>query len=77
MAERIDERFLAAVYALLRTYDRSSGDAILGYIPQGEAVTAKQFVEEADAAIEAAKAGHSISILEMEKRSREWLARLK
>lgn len=75
--DRIDERFLAAVHALLRTYDQPNEETIVGYTSQGEAVTAKQFVEEADAAVEAAKAGRSISIQELEKRSKEWLERLK
>lgn len=73
--ERIDERFLAAVHALLKTYDHQT-EAIVGYTTKGEAVTASQFVVEADKAVEAAKAGQSISVQELEKRSEEWLSRL-
>lgn len=73
--EKIDERFLAAVHALLKTYARES-EAILGYTTDGEAVTAHQFAREADAAVVAAKAGRSISVEELEKRSEAWLSRL-
>lgn len=73
--ERIDERFLAAVYALLKTYDKEE-EPVVGYTTKGEAVTVSEFVAEADEAVAAAKKGKSISVEELEKRSEEWLSRL-
>ncbi len=74
---RIDEHFLAAVYALLKTYDRPSQENPLGYTSSGEEVGIDQFIQEADNSVDAARAGKRISAEELEKRSQEWLERLK
>ena len=52
-------------------------EPIVGYEIDGTAITASRFIKEADAAVEAAKAGNSITVQELEKRSEEWLSRLR
>lgn len=74
--ERIDERFLAAVHALLKTYDVQE-EPVVGYNTKGEGITVSQFIAEADEAVAAAKAGQGISVDELRKRSEGWLARSK
>lgn len=76
LLDQLNDEFFSAVYALLETYVRQQQEPIVGYTTKGEAVTARQFVAEADAAVDAAKAGKSITIQELEKRSEEWLSRL-
>jgi hypothetical protein len=72
------------VEALFQTYQpevieqkEPEVEPIVGYEIDGTAITASRFVKEADAAVEAAKAGNSITVQELEKRSEEWLSRLR
>lgn len=71
-----DERFLKVVHSMLNTYiEEQETDPIIGYEAEGTGVTASTFVEQADAAIAAAKAGSGISAEELDKQSEQWLAR--
>lgn len=77
--ESLDDDFMAVVHAMVGTRVRQQQvetEPIVGYELDGTPVTASRFVEEAEAAVEAAKAGHSITVQELEKRSEEWLSRL-
>ncbi|MEM9261098.1 MAG: hypothetical protein AAGA62_15755 [Bacteroidota bacterium] len=73
--ERIDERFLAAVYALLRTYDEPSQEPIVGYEIDGTPVTASRFLQQADEAMAAVDRGEYTTIEELEEESKKWLER--
>ena len=77
LLDRVDDEFFSTVYAMLETYVRKQEEPIVGYTVRGKAVTASQFIEEADAAVAAAKAGAGISVEDLRKRSERWLARSK
>ena len=66
--ERIDERFLAAVHALLKTYD----EPIVGYTMAGEPLYAAEAEQEYLRRIERMKQGEKTSIAQLRKEVREW-----
>ena len=78
MIDEIDSPLLEAIHAMLGTYKkRQEEDTIIGYETDGTAVTASVFLEQAEIAIAEAKAGKGITVEELEKRSEQWLARIR
>lgn len=71
-----DERFLKVVHSMLNTYIKEQGgDPVIGYEADGTGLTASVFIEQAEAAVAAAKGGSGISVEELDKQSEQWLAR--
>lgn len=62
--DRIDERFLAAVHALLQTYDQQSeGDEVIGYrVDTNEPLLASEADDVFEAIVEDVKKGNYIDI---------------
>lgn len=71
-----DERFLKVVHSMLNTYIKEQEtEPVVGYETDGTGVRASTFVEQADAAVAAARAGSGISAEELDKQSEQWLKR--
>ena len=71
-----EERFLKVVHSMLDTYIREQErEPVVGYETDGSGVSASTFVEQAEAAVAAARAGSGISAEELDKQSEQWLKR--
>lgn len=61
--ERIDERFLAAVYALLKTYDHQPTEEVIGYnIKTNEPILASEADDAFEAIVEDVKKGNYVDV---------------
>ena len=71
--DRIDERFLAAVHALLKSYDKPVNDPIIGYDMDGQPKYASKMKALYDAEVRAAlDHGDYMTIEDFEKESEQW-----
>lgn len=70
--ERIDARFLAAVHALLKTYDHET-DAVVGYDLYGNPKTAEATMDEYEGRLERVKQGEYLTVEALKKEARSWL----
>ena len=75
--ERIDERFLAAVHALLKTYDQedqAAADEIIGYsVTTNEPILASEADDTFEAIVEDVKQGNFVDIDDLvAERSKQW-----
>lgn len=76
--DQLDEKFLKAVLAMVRTYMEQEEDPIVGYDPvDGTPLKASVLREELAKEVEAARKGKYITAEELDKRSQEWLNRTK
>lgn len=77
--DQLDDRFLKAVLAMLKTYsDQKEEDPIIGYDPvDGTPLKASFLQEELAKEVKAAKRGEYITVEELDKRSKKWLDRTK
>ena len=70
--DRIDERFLAAVYALLRTYDEPTAEPIVGYSLSGEPLYADAAEKEYLRRLEEMKQGDKTSAAQLRREVEQW-----
>lgn len=75
--ERIDERFLAAVYALLKTYEvqeEAVNEEVIGYnVVTKEPILASEADDAFEAIVEEVKAGNFVDVEELiADRSKQW-----
>jgi len=76
--ERIDERFLAAVHALLKTYDvqeeMAAGDEVIGYsVVTNEPILASEADNTFEAIVDDVKKGNYVDIDDLvAERSKQW-----
>ncbi len=70
--ERIDERFLAAVHALLKTYEHQD-DPIVGYDLHGNPKTAEATMDEYERRLERVQQGEYLTVEELKKEAKLWL----
>jgi hypothetical protein len=70
--ERIDERFLAAVHALLKTYEQEE-DPVVGYDLYGNAKTAEATMDEYEGRLERVKQGEYLTMEALKKEAKSWL----
>lgn len=82
--ERIDERFLAAVHALLKTYEHQGGVAVTGDekivsydVVTGRPRTASEFTEILDGEVAAIRRGDFTTFEDFQKESAQWGQRTK
>jgi len=67
MLERIDERFLAAVHALLETYDHLE-DPVVGYDLYGNPKTAEATLDDCEGRLERVKEGEYLTVEALKKK---------
>lgn len=83
LLDQIDNRFLAAVHALLRTYKQQAEaekeeDPIVSYdVVTGTPRTASELTAILDKEVEAAHRGEYITLEDLRKESDQWLASIK
>ena len=74
--ETLDEDFLSAVHAMVGTYvSKRKKSPVLGYEADGTAVTADEFLRQADEAMAAVDRGEYTTLEELDKESATWLER--
>lgn len=74
LIDQIDERFLKAVYSMVSVYQ---GEEPIGYKTDGTPILGSILGKELDKEVENAEQGQYISVEELEKRSKQWMARTK
>ena len=76
--DRIDDRFLAAVHALLRTYEQQGEDTIVSYdVVSGTPRTASELTELLDKEVAAVRRGEFATFEDFQKKSAQWGQRTK
>ncbi len=70
LIDQVDERFLKAVYLMVRAYQEK--DPVISYDIDGTPRTASELTAILDEEVEAARRGEYIAIEEFQKQSAQW-----